>query len=94
MWRRLSKKEQEKYYRKWIKEIADCETKLSLKRHIVRHAKEIYDKNSKEWSTSMKNLLESFNEMNQIDTTTAMCLKKLENKYKTNPRRYTPPPKI
>lgn len=93
MWAKLSKKEKENYYRNWIKGIVKDETKLSLSRHIVRHAKEIYEKDPNEWSASMKNLLEVFDKMHKVDTPIELCLKKLENKYKSRPKRYTSPPK-
>ncbi len=94
MWRKLSEKQQEKYYRKWIKETIKDETELSLKKHIVHHAKEVYKKDPKEWIASMKNLVYAFEIMYKLKSSVALQLKKLDDKYKKNSKRYTPPPKI
>lgn len=94
MWKKLSKKERIEYLRKWIREISKIETELSLKRHIVRHAKEVYKKDPNKWSASMKNLVEIFDEMYKTKSDINLRLDRLENKLKKNKRRYTPPPKI
>lgn len=94
MWKNLSKKEQNKYLQRWIKKISKTETELSIKRHIVRHAKEIYEKNPDKWSASMKNLVEIFDEMHKIKPDIKFRLDRLENKYHKNKKRYTTPPKI
>ena len=94
MWQKLPKGKQTKYHRKWIKDIVKDETPISIKRHINRHAKEIYKKDPKMWSASMRNLVDIFDEMYQVKTTIDFKLKRLHNKYLKNPRRYTPPPKI
>ncbi len=96
MWRKLSKKEQQKYLDKWIKEIvADKKNTLrSVKRHIARHAKHIFDRDPKLWAASMRNLTEIFEGIHKIETSVNIRLERLENKYKKNPNRYNPPPKF
>lgn len=89
----MNKKEQIEYYRKWIKKIAKDETGLSSKRHIVHHAKEVYKKDPKQWSASMKNLIEIFDEIHKIKPDIKSRLDRLEEKFKKNKRRYTPPPR-
>ena len=55
----------ERYYRKWILAIANDETGRTIKRHIIRHAKEIYSKEPKVWSASMRNLIEIFDKVQE-----------------------------
>lgn len=94
MWHRLPSLEKQKYLKKWLRAIVYDETPKTLKRHIVHHAKEIYEKNPEEWLASMYNLIESFEIMHRAKPSVINRLKKLEKKYKTNPRRYTAPPRI
>ena len=82
----------EKYYQKWILEIAKDETSRTIKQHIVRHSKEIYSSDLEEWSASMRNLIEIFDVMYKLNPSIKLKLKRLEYKYKENPKRYTPPP--
>ncbi|XOB41733.1 MAG: hypothetical protein ACKKMS_03395 [Candidatus Nealsonbacteria bacterium] len=82
----------EKYYKKWISAIANDETGRTIKRHIIRHAKEIYSKESKVWSASMRNLIEVFDEVYKSTPSIKLKIKRLQHKYKLNPKRYTPPP--
>lgn len=94
MWRKISKKEQEKYLSKWISNITKNKknTKLSVKRHIVYHAKQIFIKDPKLWSASMRNLIEIYENLYNTKPSVKTRLERLENKYKKNPKRYTPPP--
>jgi hypothetical protein len=82
----------EKYYRKWISAIANDETGRTIKQHIVRHAKEIYSKEPKIWSASMRNLIEVFDKVNRSTPSIKLKIERLRHKYKKNPKRYTPPP--
>jgi len=92
MVKKLSRNSLDRYYRKWILEISKNETSRTIKQHIVRHSKEIYSRDLKEWSASMKNLIEIFDMMHKLNSSVKLKLKRLECKYKENPRRYTPPP--
>ena len=94
MWKRLNKKEQLYFLRRWIKGIIKKHTDFSIKRHIVKHAKEIYQKNPQKWASSMRNLVEIFEGMNNIKPQPAEQLERLDNKYKKDKNRYTAPPKI
>lgn len=82
----------EKYYKKWISKIAKDETGRTIKRHIIRHAKEIYSKEPKIWSASMRNLIEIFEKVYKATPSLKLKMARLQHKYKKNPRRYTPPP--
>jgi|GEM_PF-2826973 len=82
----------EKYYRKWISLISNDETGRTIKRHIIRHAKEIYSKDPKVWSASMRNLIEIFDKVHKSEPPIKLRIKRLQLKYKKNPKRYTPPP--
>ena len=94
MWRKLSKAQQIKYHRKWVKDIIEDETPITIKRHINKHAKEIYTRDPDKWSASMRNLVDIFDEMHQIKPSIKLKLERLHNKYRKNPRRYTPPPHL
>ena len=94
MWKKLSKEEQLRYYKNWINETLKDETCDSIKMHIVKHAKEIYQKDPEEWSASMRNLIDAFDKKCKINPSISLRLKKMEDKYHKNPRRFTPPPKI
>ena len=82
----------EKYYKKWISGIAKDETSRTIKRHIVRHVNEIYSKEPKLWSASMRNLIEIFDEVYKLTPSLKLKTERLQHKYKKNPKRYTPPP--
>ncbi|MCX6786991.1 MAG: hypothetical protein NTY93_00465 [Candidatus Kaiserbacteria bacterium] len=94
MWENLSENDMEKYLRRWIQETTKDESELSLKKHIVKHAKEINQKDPTEWLASMKNLVEAYEEKTKAIPSVVLRVQKLANKYKKNKRRYTPPPKI
>lgn len=92
MVRKLINNNLERYYRKWILAIANDETGRTIKRHIIRHAKEIYYKEPKVWSASMRNLIEIFDKVYKSKPSIKLKIKRLQLKYKKNPKRYTPPP--
>jgi len=92
MVKKLTNNNLEKYYKKWILEIANDETGRTIKQHIVRHAKEIYSKEPKIWSASMRNLMEIFDKVYKSAPSLKLKIERLEHKYKKNPKRYTPPP--
>jgi hypothetical protein len=84
----------EKFYRKWISAIANDETGRTIKRHIVRHSKEIYSKEPKIWSASMRNLIEVFDKVYKSTPSIKLKIARLQHKYRKNPKRYTPPPSL
>jgi len=92
MVKKLAVNNSEKYYKKWILEITKNETDRTIKRHIVRHAKEIYSKEPKLWSASMRNLIEIFDGVYKSTPSLKLKIERLQNKYKKNPKRYTSPP--
>jgi hypothetical protein len=92
MWKKLDQEGKKKYLKQWIREITKDETSLSIRRHIIKHAKEIFEKNPKEWSASMRNLIEVYEVMNKIRPSEKLRLVKLHKKYLRNPKRYTSPP--
>lgn len=82
----------EKYYKKWISAISNRETGRTIKRHIVRHAKEVYYKEPKVWSASMRNLIEIFDKVHKSKPSIQSKIRRLQLKHEKNPKRYTPPP--
>ena len=68
------------------------ETKRTIKTHIIRHSKEIWIRNPKEWSASMRNLIEIFDKIFGSKSSTKLKIERLNHKYKKNPKRYTAPP--
>lgn len=94
MKQQLSKRQQKLFLNKWIQKIVKDETDLSVKRHIVKHVKEIYTKDSIQWVDSMRNLIEMFEAMNGIKPDPLRQLARLHNKYNKNKSRYTAPPKM
>ncbi len=95
MWRKFSENKKRTYLRKWLGETIKDETRLSITRHIVKHAKEIFKKEPREWSASMRNLISAYEIFCDIEKPSSdLRLEKLENKYKKNNKRYTAPPRI
>jgi len=89
MWSHLSQSEQRKYLAKWIKAIAENErSDFALKRRIVKHAKEVFNKDPKAWAASMRNLVEIFETMKKIKPSADSQLKRLFKKHSKNPKRY------
>ena len=88
----LTVEQQEAFLAAWLEAVSADETDVTIKRHIVHHAKEIYEKTPEEWAASMRNLVDIFEHMNKISPPTHARLGKLLKKYRSNPRRYTPPP--
>jgi len=93
MAKKVSEKELKKQYGKWIERIKKDETELMIKRHINKHANEVYERDSLKWSASMRNLLNIFDAVFDSKPDTALLLERLENKWKQNKKRYTAPPK-
>ncbi|MDO8647897.1 MAG: hypothetical protein Q7R70_05805 [Candidatus Diapherotrites archaeon] len=80
---------------KWIKETLKNETSLSLRKHIVKHSKEVhkeFNKSPEKWSASMRNLIDAFDELHNSKPATQLRLNRLAEKYLINQKRYTPPP--
>ena len=70
-------------------------SKLAIKRHIVRHAKDLNnenDNNPLSWAASMYNLLKTYEKIHRIKIIPEVRLHRLLNKYNKNPNYYTPPP--
>lgn len=85
----------DKFLARWIKKISKDKnmTELGVKRHIVKHAKEVFKKDPKLWVASMRNMVEIFEAMYRIKPSSALQIGQLENKYNKNKNYYTPPPK-
>lgn len=94
MWKNLSEEEQLKYYKRWILDTLKDETLDSLKKHIIKHAHEISEREPVEWSASMRNLVDAFDAICGCNPSIQLRLKKLADKYKEDPERFTPPPEI
>lgn len=88
----MLKKKLKNYYKKWISEITKAETERTIKRHILKHAKEIHSRDPKEWSASMKNLVDIFDKFYKLKPSLKLRIERLNHKYKRNPKRYTAPP--
>jgi hypothetical protein len=91
-WKRLPKEKRARYYRRWIRHITKDETFHTIRQHILRHSREVYKKDPKIWSASMRNLIEIFDGLHKLRPDTKLMLERLERKYRKNPKRYTPPP--
>ena len=90
----LTEIEKQKYYASWIKKIAKRHSLLGIKRHIVKHAKEIYD-GEKEWvwCASMANLLAIYAEKTGTKVILDQKIGRLVAHYKESPKSSTLPPK-
>ena len=88
----------EKYYRKWIKEIAKRTNKAKIKKHLVHHMNELLDPSNEDygnyllWASSMYNLLEIFEIVYGIEVTPEFQLHRLLCSYEVNKKTRTPPP--
>lgn len=85
----------ETYYKKWIKGIAKRTTPYKIKRHIVKHAKDLFNtekNNPLSWAASAYNLLRIYEAVYKINSTNDVQLYKLLKKYNKNPYLHTPPP--
>ena len=85
----------EKYYIKWIKNIAKNESYRKIKRHIKHHAKDLDNpekNNPLSWVASMYNLLEIYQTLYKIKSSIPLQIYKLLKKYNKNPKIHTPPP--
>lgn len=92
MWRELPEEDQLKFYKKWISDTLRDETPDSLREHIIKHAHEIFEKDPEEWSASMRNLVDAFDAKMGCNPSVGLRLKKMDNKYKKDSDRFTPPP--
>ncbi len=66
-----------------------------IKRHIIKHAKQLNDPSHNapvSWAASMLNLLRTYEKIHGIQVTIPVQLYKLYKKYNKNPKRYSPPP--
>ena len=85
----------EKYYEKWIKNIAKTTSVTNIKRHIIHHAKELNNpekNNPISWAASMYNLLKIYQSIHGVKSDIPIQIYKLLKKYRKNPKIYTPPP--
>ena len=86
---------EEKYYNTWIRVISKRYTQITIKRHIIHHAKQLNDKNTNSplnWVASMYNLIRIFESVNRVKSTKPIEIYKLLKKYNKNPKLFTPPP--
>jgi len=81
---------------KWIDDIIKDKrnTEFSIKKHINKHAKQIYDRDPEKWCASMRNLLELYEKIHNIKPSVSLQIERFNNKYNKNKYRYTPQPKI
>ena len=89
----MPKNKSKNYYKKWILKIAKDETERTIRKHILKHADEIHSKDPKEWSASMRNLIEIFDKIYKLKPNLKLRIERLNHKYKKNPKRYTAPPR-
>ncbi len=85
----------EKYYKRWLKDIAKTTSPRNIKGHITHHTKQLYDtktNNPVSWVASMYNLLKIYELVHRVESTTSIQIYKLLKKYNKNPRTHTPPP--
>ncbi|MFZ1020073.1 MAG: hypothetical protein WAN61_03780 [Minisyncoccia bacterium] len=84
----------EKYHKKWIRKIAKRSSPTRIKRHILKHAKELNDNkynNPLAWASSMHNLLKIYESVHKIKPVYSIQVYKLLKKYNSSPRIHTPP---
>lgn len=91
---KVPKSKQRKFLDRWIGAIVKNKknTALGVKKHIVKHAREIFEKNPRLWAASMRNLVEIYERMHEITPKLSTQIERFENKYNRNHSRYTPPP--
>jgi hypothetical protein len=85
----------EKYYNRWIKNIAKRSSSARIKRHIIHHAKQLNDPKTNyalSWVSSMYNLLKIYETVHKVKSTVPIQIYKLEKKFNKNKLRNTPPP--
>ncbi|MFA7252653.1 MAG: hypothetical protein WC027_02245 [Candidatus Paceibacterota bacterium] len=78
----------------YLKKIAGHFSVLAIKRHINKHAKEIYDDSDtpEEWIASMRNLVDIYEYQCRSKPDQALRLRRLHEKWLSNKNHYTPPP--
>lgn len=84
----------ERYYRRWIKEIAKRVTPGEIEKHIVYHSHDLRDPSRnlpQSWLASMYNLLAIYEAVHDTSVSTADRVYKLGNKY-FKYKGWTPPP--
>lgn len=85
----------EKYYKRWIKNIAKTDSATNIKRHIIHHSKDLNNpekNNPLSWAASMYNLLEIYQSVHKVRSKTSIQIYKFLKKYNKNLRINTPPP--
>jgi len=85
----------ESYYKKWIKKISKRTTPYKIKRHIIKHSKDLFNaekNNPLSWVASAYNLLKIYEAVHKTKSTTEVQLYKLLKKYNKNPYLHTAPP--
>jgi hypothetical protein len=85
----------EKYHKKWIKDIAKRTSPTRIKRHIIRHAKDVSNprqNNPISWLSSMYNLIQIYEGVYNVKPNHSVQVYKLLLKYTKHPRNNTPPP--
>ncbi|MDO8660135.1 MAG: hypothetical protein Q7K54_06110 [Candidatus Parcubacteria bacterium] len=94
--KKLSKKDERRILDRWIQNILEDKrnTIFSVKRHINRHAKQIYTRKPNVWCASMRNLLEMYEAIYKIKSSTSLQIERFNNKYNKNKYRYTPQPSL
>lgn len=87
--------EEEKILNEWIANIAKRDSHFAVKKHLVKHTKELFKSDPLKWSASMRNLIEIFERQHKLSKSRIIKkqLERLYLKYLKNPRRYTSPPK-
>ncbi|XOU94959.1 MAG: hypothetical protein ACNFW9_02715 [Candidatus Kerfeldbacteria bacterium] len=90
-----TKNQKDVFLAKWIKKISKnkSSTELGVKKHIIKHAKEIFKKDPKLWAASMRNMVEIFEAIYHIKPSSTTQIERLEHKYNKNKSYYTTPPK-
>lgn len=78
----------------YLKKISKDSSILAIKRHINKHAKEIFGEASpKEWIASMRNLVDIYEHQNKLKSNSDLRLHRLYHKWLKNKKYYTSPPK-
>ena len=91
----MKKSASETYWDEWITESARRTSPLMIKRHIIKHAKELTSLKKDAlagWAASMHNLVRTFEKIHGVEGIIAIRLAKLYKKYNKNRKRYSPPP--
>ena len=87
-----SEKEMEEIHAKWINDISKRHSLYGIKRHIIRHAKDISVEKPWIWSASMMNLVEIYNAKLGNKTVVRHKIDRLVQQRKRKKRIRTQPP--